>query len=223
MVIQDLILNMRNYLGDNNFDDPNITDSEYELIIKNSAAVYSRMKGLVKTITVNYDDTTPYYDIPTDSYRVISVVLKSHDTNFDFSRNINMPLRFEDNFTQIILNDLPDAENMTLTLDITYSYYLKAEDIDEREIDLVYLYAECLCYKLMASKTADLIKFSSGEKIIDESLISDKYLKLFKETEKNFRKKMIKSYGKRANNMLENLDYNLRYPPIGEEPGGAWH
>jgi hypothetical protein len=70
----------------------------------------------------------------------------------------------------------------------------------------------------MASKTAELIKFSTGEKIVDESLISEKYLKLFKETEKVFKSRVIKAYGKRANSVLENLDYNLKYPTMGETP-----
>lgn len=211
MLIQELVLELRNIIGDSNLEEPNITDDELETILKSSAAVYSRIKGIIKYIEIPYDKTEEFYDLPLDSYKVKSVILKGQNLNIDFI----------DNLTQVILESLPDVDSDTLR--ITYSRYFKPDEIDEREHDLYFLYAEGLCYKLMASKTADLIKFSSGEKIIDESLISDKYLKLFKEVEKNFRKKVIKAYGKRANNFLENLDYHLHYPPIGEEPGGAWH
>jgi hypothetical protein len=206
MLIQELVLELRNVIGDNNLDEPNITDDELKTILKNSAAVYSRIKNIVKVIEIPYDKTEEYYDLPVDCYKTKKVLLKE----------LGIYLNFTDNLTQIILENLPDVDSGTLK--ITYSRYFSPEEIDEREHDLYFLYCEALCYKLMASKTAELIKFSTGEKIVDESLISEKYLKLFKETEKNFKKKIVKAYGKRANNMLENLDYDLPGPPIGEQP-----
>lgn len=205
MTIQELILELRNYIGDIS-DEPNITDNELKTILKNSAAVYSRIKNIIKFVEMPYDKTEEFYDLPIDCYKTKKVLLKEQ----------NLELKFIDNLTQVILEDLPDVDSGTLK--ITYSRYFSPEEIDERELDLLFLYAEALCYKLMASKTAELIKFSTGEKIVDESLISEKYLKLFKETEKNFKRKIVKAYGKRANNMLENLDYPLPWPTMGETP-----
>ena len=206
MLIQELIIELRNIIGDNNMEEPNILDSELMTILKNSALTYSRIKNIIKFTELPYDKTEDFYDVPIDSYKVKSVLLKELGIN----------LKFIDNLTQIILEELPDVDSGTLK--ITYSRYFQPEEIDKREMDLYLLHAESLCYKLMASKTADLIKFSSGEKIIDESLISEKYLKLYKEAEKNFKKKIIRAYGKRANNLLENLDYDFPYPTMGETP-----
>jgi hypothetical protein len=211
MLIQELIRELRNLIGDNDLDDPNITDSELRTILNNSAAVYSRLKNIIKTFETPFIVGEEYYDIPADSIKVKSIVLKEQ----------NLKLNFIDNLTQVILEDLPNVDSGTLK--ITYNRYFKPEEIDEREVDLYFLYAEGLCYKLMASKTAELIKFSTGEKIVDESLISDKYLKLFKQAESAFKKKFIKAYGKRANNLMENLDYCLPYPPLGESPDGDRH
>jgi hypothetical protein len=206
MIIQELVLQLRNVIGDTNIEEPNISDNELKTILSSSASVYSRLKNIIKYVEIPYDKTEEFYDLPTDAYKVKKVLLKGQ----------NLTLRFIDNLTQIILEDLPDVDLETLK--ITYSRYFNPDEIDEREIDIYFLYCEALCYKLMASKTAELIKFSSGEKIIDESLISEKYLKLFKETEKTFKSKVIKAYGKRANNLLENLDYDLSWPPKGETP-----
>jgi hypothetical protein len=206
MKIYELITQLRDIIGDNDTLEPNISDNELKTILKNSANVYSRLKNIIKKIEIPYNKTEDTYDLPLDSYKTKSVLLKE----------LNLNLNFIDNLTQVILEDLPDVDSGTLK--ITYSRYFQPDEIDERELDLYFLYAECLCYKLMASKTAELIKFSSGEKIVDESLISDKYLKLFKETEKNFKKKIIKAYGRKADNLLENLDYDLPYPTLGETP-----
>lgn len=206
MLLSDLVKQLRNVIGDNNLDEPNITDAELTTIITNAALGYSRIKGIVKSFEVAYDKTEEYYDMPDDSYRAKTVLLKE----------LNYNLKFRDNLIQIILEELPDVDSGTLK--ITYSRYFQPDEIDDRELDIFFLYAEALCFKLMASKTAELIKFSTGEKIIDESLISDKYFKLYKEAEKNFRKKAVKAYGKRVNNILENLDYNLPYPTLGETP-----
>lgn len=213
MLIQELVLELRNVIGDNDLDDPNITDSELKTILNNSAAVYSRLKNIIKTYETPFIVGEEYYDVPTDSIKVKSVIVKEQ----------NLSLNFIDNLIQIILEDTSyvDLNQPIITLKMTYNRYFKPEEIDERELDLYFLYAEGLCYKLMASKTAELIKFSTGEKIIDESLISDKYLKLYKQAESTFRKKFVKAYGKRANNLLENLDYTLPYPPIGENPDGG--
>jgi hypothetical protein len=206
MLIQELILELRNVIGDNNLDEPNITDDELKTILRNAAAAYSRLKNVIKNVEISYDKTEDVYELPTDAYKTKKVVLKE----------LGIFLNFTDNLTQIILETLPDADSGTLK--ITYSRYFSPEEVDERELDIYFICAEALCYKLMASKTADLIKFSTGEKIVDESLISEKYLKLYKETEKLFKSKVVKAYGKRYNNVLENLDYNLPYPPIGEQP-----
>jgi hypothetical protein len=206
MLIQELVLELRNVIGDNNLEEPNITDDELKTILRSASSMYSRIKNIVKSFEMPYDKTEEYYDLPIDSYKVKKVLLKE----------LNLNLIFKDNLNQFILENLPDVDSGTLK--ITYSRYFSPEEIDERELDIYFLGCEALCYKLMASKTAELIKFSTGEKIIDESLISDKYLKLFKETEKVFKNKVIKAYGKRVNNVLENLDYDLPYPTLGETP-----
>jgi hypothetical protein len=206
MLIQEMVLELRTFIGDINTEDPNISDDELKTILKSSARNYSRMKNIKKIFETPFIIGEEYYDVPIDSVKVNSVVLKEQNLNINFI----------DNLTQVILENISYVNSGTLR--ITYSQYFKPEEVDERELDLLYLYAEGLCYKLMAAKTADLIKFSTGEKIIDESLISEKYLKLFKETEKAFKKKVVKAYGRRANNLLENLNYDLPWPPMGETP-----
>lgn len=206
MVISELVTKLRNIVGDNNLEEPNITDAELKTILENSAAAYSRIKSVIEKIETPYDKNEEYYDLPDECYKVKSILIKE----------LNLNLKFIDNMTQVILEELPDVDSMTLK--ITYSRYFKPEEIDIRDIDIYLLYAEGLCYKLMASKTADLIKFSTGEKIIDESGISKKYLELFELTEKSFRKKVIKAYGKRADNPRIDLDYALPYPTRGETP-----
>lgn len=206
MLISQLITELRNIIGDNNLDEPNITDAELKTILNNAANVYSRIKNVIARTELPYDKTEDIYDMPADAYKTKSVVLKEQ----------NYSINFTDNLYQIILNELPDVDLGTLK--ITYSKYFSPEDIDKREMDIYLIYAEALCYKLMASKTAELIKFSTGEKTVDESLISDKYLDLYKVTEKKFKQKAIKSFGKRVNNIMENLNYSLPYPTEGETP-----
>lgn len=206
MLMQDLILELRNIIGDTDTVEPNITDSEMKTILNSSANVYSRIKNIISRIEMPYDKTEDIYDLPSDAYKTKSVVLKGQ----------NYSLSFTDNLHQIILNELPDVDSETLK--ITYSRYFSPEEIDQRELDIYFIYAEALCYKLMASKTADLIKFSTGEKTVDESGISEKYLDLYKFTEKKFKQKAIKSFGKRVNNIMENLNYDLPYPVEGENP-----
>lgn len=206
MLISDLITQLRNTIGDNNPIEPNITDSELITILKNSALVYSRLKNVIKTEEIDYDKEEEFYDSPIDCYKVKSVKLLEQ----------NLILNFIDNSNQFILEDFPDVNYGTLK--VTYSRYFNPEEIDPREIDIYFLCAEAYCYKHMASKTAELIKFSTGEKIIDESLISKKYLDLYEIAEKSFRKKVVKAYGKRVNNVKIDLDYPLDYPTKGENP-----
>lgn len=206
MLISQLVTELRNIVGDNNLEEPNITDAEMKTILDNAAHAYSRMKSIVEIFELPYDKTNEFYDLPDDCYKVKKVLIKE----------LNYELKFINNMTQFILEELPDVDSMTLK--ITYSRYFQPEMIDNRDKDIYLLYAEGLCYKLMASKTADLIKFSTGEKIVDESGISKKYLELFELTEKRFRKLAIKAYGIRANNAKIDLDYNLPYPTIGEAP-----
>lgn len=203
-IMHDLIKMLRDSIGDTDLNDPNITDDEMEIIIKKSASEYSRIKNHLKIIKIPYDKEEEIYDLPEDCYKVKEVSIK------------NKKIQFIDNMSQIILEQLPQIDGVDIK--ITYSRYFQPTEIDERELDIFLLYAEALCYKLMASKTADLIKFSTGEKIIDESLISEKYLELFNSTVKQFRKRAIKAYGRRASNIKDNLDYDLPYPPIGETP-----
>lgn len=207
ITLSELITELRNIIGDTNIIEPNISDSEMKTILNNSAREYSRIKNYISFTEIPYDKDANIYNMPRDSYKVKSVIIKEMP---------NLKLNFIDNLNQIILED--DLYVDSGTLKITYSRYFSPEEIDEKEIDLYLLFAEALCYKLMASKTADLIKFSSGEKMVDESGISKKYLELFQDTEKRFRKKVIKAYGRRANNIKENLDYSLPWPPKGETP-----
>lgn len=208
MEVSDLIIRLRHQIGDIDLSNPNITDDELERILEDSAAEYSRLKSYVKIDeTQNYDSSTIIYNTPTDCLKVKSVSLKNQPM---YSFN------FIDNLDQIILNSTyydvqPDV------LRITYVRFFKPEDIDSREIDLFLMYAEALCYKLMASKTAELIKFSTGEKMFDETLVSDKFRKLFEDAVKQFKRIAVKAYGRRAEYMQFNFDYDLDYPPKGEE------
>lgn len=206
MLLSELITEIRNVIGDTNTSDPNITDSELTTILNNSSKEYSRIKNYLKVTELTYYSGEEFYDLPEDAYKTKNVILKEQ----------NLKLNFIDNLNQIILEDLPDVDSGTLK--ITYSKYFSPEEIDEREIDLYLLFAEALCYKIMASKTAELIKFSTGEKMVDESGLSEKYLELFEKTEKRFRNKVIKAYGKRANNLKPVLDYDMPWPPKGETP-----
>jgi hypothetical protein len=206
MLVTELITDLRKLIGDNHPDEPNISDAELTTILKTSANVYSRVKNIIKTETIPYDKTEEYYDSPIDCYRVKSVKLIEQD----------LEINFIDNSIQFILEELPDVDSGTLK--VTYSRYFKPEEIDERELDLYFLCAEAYCYKHMASKTAELIKFSTGEKIVDESGISKKYLELYEIAEKNFKKKVVRAYGKRVNNEMIDLDYYLPYPTLGETP-----
>src|SRR5690606_12709479 len=113
---------------------------------------YSRIKNYLKIIKIPYDKEEEVYDLPKDCYKVKEVSIR------------NRSIRFIDNMNQIILDQLPQVDGEELK--ITYSKYFLPEEVDEREIDLLLLYAEALCYKLMASKSADWIKFSTGEKIV---------------------------------------------------------
>jgi hypothetical protein len=206
MTMTDLITELRNLIGDTDIEEPNISDSELTTILKSAASGYSRIKSVIKKVEIPYIFGEEYYDLPIDSYKVKQVLLKEH----------NLDLRFIDNMNQVILEDLPDVNPGTLK--ITYSRYFTPEEIDEREHDIYFLYAESLCYKHMASKSADWIKFSTGEKMVDESLVSKKYLELFESAQKEFKRRAIKSYGRRVNNILVNLDYDLPYPAPGENP-----
>lgn len=206
MLVTELITDLRKLIGDNHPTEPNISDGELTTILNTSALVYSRVKNIIKTAIIPYDKTEEYYDSPADCYRVKTVKLIEQD----------LEINFIDNSIQFILDELPDVDYGTLK--VTYSRYFKPEEIDEREIDLYFLCAEAYCYKHMASKTAELIKFSTGEKIVDESGISKKYLELYEIAEKNFKKKVVRAYGKRVNNYMINLDYPLPYPTLGETP-----
>lgn len=207
MVIADLITRLRSQIGDEDATDYNITDIQLDTILKNAASEYSRIKSYLKIdATQTYDKATQIYPLPADSYKVKEVLLKT----------ANLYLKFIDNLDQIILLNLPDVQPEILN--ITYSRYFSPEEIIDREIDLYLLYAEALCYKLMATKSADLIKFSTGEKMVDESGLSEKYMSLYECTEMKFRNRAIKAYGTRANYPRENYNYTLPYPPEGENP-----
>jgi iron only hydrogenase large subunit-like protein len=207
--MSDLIDKLRKRIGDIDVTEPNITDKELEEILKDSAIEYSRIRGYILFADIPYDKTRNVYTTPIDSFRIKDITLFYGD-------NYKLRLNFIDNLDQIVLNDEPNVDDGILK--ITYNKFFNPEDIDLRELDLLMLYAEGLCYKLMATKTAELIKFSTGEKTVDESEISKKYLDLYKNTVKIFRNKIIKSYGRRADNIKENLDYNMPYPPLGERP-----
>lgn len=201
----ELVQKLRLQIGDTDIEDPNITDEELEHILNNAAKEYSRVKGYIKSVEIPYDKTEDVYDSPIDSYRIKKVLLKGQ----------NKLLNFEDNLNQFILNELIDVDLETLK--ITYVKYFKPEEVDEREMDIYFMLCEALCYKLMASKTAELIKFSTGEKMVDESLISEKYLDLYKATFKDFKKRLTRAYGKKADYVKENLDYLLP-KTSGEQP-----
>lgn len=206
MTLAELVLKLRNQVGDNHPTEPNITDTEMENIVNNTAAEYSRMKNYVKFAQIPYIGEENVYVTPLDMLRAKKVELIEPYFRFNFI----------DNLTEIILEDEIDVSSGTLKL--TYVRYLKPEDIDERELDLFLMLGECMCFKLMASKTAELIKFSSGEKIVDESLVSKKYLELYEKSFKAFKKRAVKAYGRRVNNIKPDLDYRLPYPTEGETP-----
>lgn len=207
MELNELVIQLRNVIGDNDPVEPNIADDELKQILNSSAREYSRLKSIVKIFETPFEKDEEFYDIPNNSYKVKSVVLKELP---------NFKINFIDNLNQIILENLPDVNEGTLK--ITYSQYFLPNEIDERELDIYLLFAESLCYKLMASKTADYIKFSTGEKMMDESLISKKYLDLYEKTVKIFKNKAVKAYGRRVNNLKPVLDYDMPYPPLGERP-----
>lgn len=204
MEVAEISKRLRNQIGDNDLENPNITLDELDNIINNAAMEYSRIKGYLAFAEIPYNKNENVYIVPNDSYKVKSAILK----------NTNYKLKFIDNLNQIIIEDEPYVESDTIKL--TYIKYFKPEEIDEREIDIYLILCESLCYKLMASKTAEYVKFSTGEKMMDESLISEKYLNLYKSTFKIFKNKVIKAYGRRFNNLKPNLDYDLPYPPLGE-------
>jgi hypothetical protein len=207
LILADIKTRLRSQIGDTDLTNPNITDDEITTILSSSASEYSRIKTYLKVdSTIMYIKDTDFYTLPTDSYKVKKVELL--DAGYIF--------RFTDNIDQVILLNHYDVEPDHLK--ITYSRYFLPTEILDKELDLYLLYAEALCYKLMASKTAELIKFSTGEKSVDEGGLSGKYLELYANTEKTFRKKAIKAYGSRANYPKENLNYNLDYPPEGETP-----
>lgn len=204
MELNEIITRLRNQIGDTNLDEPNITNDELENILENASREYSRIKGYIAFTEIPYSNGENVYELPKDCYKVKSAVLIN-------SKN---RLNFIDNLNQIILEDEPYVESDMIK--ITYIKYFNPEEIDEREIDIFLILSEALCYKLMASKTAEYIKFSTGEKMMDESLISGKYLELYNSTFKVFRNKVVKAYGRRANNIKPNLNYDLPYPPRGE-------
>src|SRR4051794_16862424 len=127
MLIQELVLELRNVIGDNNLEEPNITDDELKTILRNASSMYSRIKNIVKSFEIPYDKTEEYYDLPIDSYKVKKVLLKE----------LNLNLIFKDNLNQFILENLPDVDSGTLK--ITYSRYFSPEEIDERELDIYFL------------------------------------------------------------------------------------
>lgn len=201
----ELLTRLRNQIGDTDLLDPNITDEEMIRILEDSSAEYSRLKSYVKFLEVPYDKTINVYSLPEDTLKVKSVKLKQYNFNFIFI----------DNLDQVILENEVNVDSGVLQ--IAYIRYFAPSEVDSREIDLYFLYAEGLCYKLMASKTADLIKFNTGEKMVDESGLSAKYLELAKASEHKFRKRAIKAYGRRMNNTKPDLNYNFPYPIEGEE------
>lgn len=206
MLMEEILKEMRNQIGDTDLEEPNITDDELTVLLKNAAKEYSRMKNYLKRIEIEYKPDEDMYDIPTDCYKIKSVILKSQKKE----------IKFIDNLTQIIIENHFNVKQDTLV--ITYSRYFSPEEIDEREMDLFFLLCEAYCYRLMASKTADLIKFATGEKMVDETQISKNYLKLYDKLTSEFKSKIIKAYGRRADNPNVNLDYDLPYPVLGEMP-----
>lgn len=204
--IDELISMLRIQIGDTDTE-PNLSDAELNRILFNAASEYSRLRYYLVNINENYDKTANVYPVPEDSLKVVSVILNG------FGK-----VKFIDNIDQVILEEdsLPDVDSGVLK--ITYIKNFQPTDINPRDYTNYLLYAEALCYKLLASKTADLIKFSTGEKSVDETEISKKYLSLFQTTEKLFRSKLVKAYGRREDNILENLNYRLPYPPEGETP-----
>jgi hypothetical protein len=200
-----LLTRLRSQIGDTDLLDPNITDEEMKRILEDSAAEYSRIKSYVKFLEIPYDKSISVYSLPLDSLKVKYVKLKPFNFNFVFI----------DNLDQVILENEVDVD--AGVLQIAYIRYFAPSEIDSREIDIYFLYAEGLCYKLMASKTADLIKFNTGEKMIDESGLSAKYLELAHCSEAKFRKRAIKAYGRRMNNTKPDLNYDFPYPIEGEE------
>lgn len=205
MTIEELIARLRTQIGDNHPTEPNITDTELTRIIEDSATEYSRIKGFINFYEIIYTNDINIYNLPQDSLKVKSVKLKETGEY----------LSFIDNLDQIILETEPSVTSGTII--VTYIVNYLPSDINSKDISLCFLYAEALCYKLMASKSADFIKFSTGEKMVDESGISKKYLELFKSAEKEFKKKAIRAFGKRMSDNKPDLNYKLPYPIEGEE------
>lgn len=201
-IIDDLISMLRDQIGDNDLEDPNITNSEMERILSSSATEYSKLRRYIKIKSVPYEPNSRIINTPEDCYKVLDVKLGT------------LAIDFIDNIDQIILEKDYDIKDENLN--ITYSKYFNPEDIPKREINIFLMHAEALCYKLMASKTAEGIKFSTGEKMVDESGLSEKYLDLYKSSVKSFRKMVIKAYGKKGDHPKENLDFNLPFPVKGE-------
>lgn len=205
MTIDELILRIRNQIGDNHPTEPNISNSEVERILQDAASEYSRLKHYISFIEFPYDKDVNVLSLPTDSLFVKSVILKEY----------KFKLEFIDNLDQIILEN--DINVDSGTIQVTYVKHFEPTDIDLREIGLYFMYVEALCYKLMASKTADYIKFSTGEKMVDESGISKKYLELYTASEKKFRQKANKAYGKRMDGKKPIINYDMEWPIEGEE------
>jgi hypothetical protein len=201
----DLINRLRNQIGDTHATEPNITDEEIKRILEDAASEYSRLKNYISFIDIPYSNEENVYDLPEDSLIVKNVKIKHNNLKIDFI----------DNLDQLVLENELNIEYGVLT--VTYIKHFKPSDIDSREINLYFLYAEALCYKLMASKTADFIKFNTGEKMVDESGISKKYLELYEAAEKSFRKRAIRAYGRRMNNAKPKLNYPLPWPIEGED------
>jgi hypothetical protein len=205
--VAEIITRLRSQIGDTDPTSYHITDSEMTTILTNSSNEYSRIKSYIALDeTQIYDQTKDpqIYSLPANVLKVKSIYLKIH----------KWPLSFIDNFDQVILTSILDVDPETMV--ITYSRYFDPTEIVDKEMDMYLIYAEALCYKLLSTKTVELIKFSTGEKHIDESTISAKYLKLYEATDKIFRSKMIKAYGRRAEYPKDNFDYVLPYPPEGE-------
>jgi hypothetical protein len=205
--IAELTTRLRSQIGDTDPTEYHITDDEISTILTSSASEYSRIKSYImidETQTYDKDKDPQVYPLPDDVLKVKGIYLKIH----------KYPINFIDNSDQIIV--LSSLDVIPETMVITYSRYFQPTEIFDKEIDMYLMYAEALCYKLLAGKTADLIKFSTGEKSIDESTISDKYLKLYKSAEQSFRARIIKAYGKRAEYANDNFNYPLPWPPEGE-------
>lgn len=205
MDMAELINRLRNQIGDTHATEPNITDKEMERILEDAASEYSRLKNYISFVDIPFSNDENIYDLPEDSLIVKNVKMKHNNLKIDFI----------DNLDQLVLENEPNVESGVLQ--VTYIKHFKPSDINSREIDLYFLYAEALCYKLMASKTADFIKFNTGEKMVDESGISKKYLELYQAAENKFRKRAIRAYGRRMNNKKPELDYRLPWPIEGED------